>query len=128
VLEGLQARGIRLAVLFGAYGRTRDLAIGRSKIILNLHQFDTAQLEQVRLSYLLNNRCFVVSEKAEGNPYGEGVVFRDYDGLIETCEHYLRPDMEAERARIAEAGYASLKAISTLTCLRAALERFKILH
>ncbi len=124
VLDALAARA-RLQVLFASYGEHRDQAIARSKIVLNVHQFDTSQLEQVRLSYLLNNRCFVVSESSEGNPYSDGVVFSDYDKIVDCCISYLRPEMDAERARIAEAGYARLREIPIVANIRAELEQLE---
>ncbi len=125
VLERLRERGIDVRVLFGAYGPARDREIARAKIVLNMHQFETAQLEQIRLAYLLNNRCFVVSETADGNPYGEGLVFCDYDRLADCCADYLRPGMEAERERIALAGHAALQVVPTLDAIRDALSRLR---
>ncbi len=121
VLESLSSR-CQLRVGFGAYGNDRDQVIARSKIVLNLHQFETAQLEQVRISYLLNNRCFVVSEISENNPYSDGLVFRNYDQIAECCLEYLQPEMEAERTRIAEIGYEKLREIPMVENIRAELE------
>jgi len=121
VLDALAAR-VRLEVIFGAYGRERDQAIARSKIVLNLHQFDTSQLEQVRLSYLLNNHCFVISESSGSNPYGDGVVFSDYDRIVESCISHLRPEMDLARAGIADAGYGKLQEIPMVANIRSALE------
>jgi hypothetical protein len=124
VLQELQDRGHRVQALFGVYGPARDQLIGRSKIVLNLHQFETSQLEQVRIAYLLNNRCFVVSEAADCNPYGNGVVFCAREQLADCCASFLRPGMEAERERIARTGYANLKALPMKERLRSALEAF----
>jgi len=121
VLDALAAR-VRLKVIFGVYGGERDQTIARSKIVLNLHQFDTSQLEQVRISYLLNNRCFVISESSEGNPYQDGLVFSDYDKIADCCTSYLRPEMDSERARVAEAGYVKLREIPMISNIRSELE------
>jgi hypothetical protein len=125
VVETLRDRGAGIETVTG-YGPRRDEAIARSKIVLNLHQFETTQLEQVRLSYLLNNRCFVVSESAESNPYGDGVLFSEYDHIVDCCISYLRPEMESRRAEVADAGYASLKAIPTVAGVRTALQRLGV--
>ncbi|MGC2160578.1 MAG: hypothetical protein WA634_01595, partial [Silvibacterium sp.] len=124
VLDALSARGVRLVAAFGAYGPQRDQAISRSKIVLNLHQFDISQLEQLRISYLLNNRCFVLSESPPSDLYRDGVAFSDYEKIVDCCISYLRAEMDAERARVAEAGYAKLKQIPTLASIRSALEPF----
>jgi hypothetical protein len=121
VLEALSSR-CKLRVGFGAYGHDRDQIIARSKIVLNLHQFETSQLEQVRISYLLNNRCFVVSEAAESNPYCDGLVFCAHDRVAECCLDYLKPGMEIELARIAELGYQRLREIPMVGNIRSELE------
>jgi len=121
VLAALHARGLRVEVLFGTYGLARDRQIARAKVVLNVHQFDTPHLEEMRLAYLLNNRCFVVSETSDRDPYGGGVVFCDYDGLVDCCMSFLGPGMEPERDRIAGAGYAALKGLSTVESIRSAL-------
>ena len=124
ILEEMKGRGLRVQALWGVYGPARDQLIGRSKIVLNLHQFETSQLEQVRIAYLLNNRRFVISEVADCNPYGDGVVFCAREQLADCCASYLRPGMEAERERVARTGYANLKALPMNECLRSALEGF----
>jgi hypothetical protein len=121
VLRELERRGCRAQVLFGTYGSARDQFIARSKIILNMHQFETSQLEQVRLTYLLNNRRFVISESADENPYGDGVVYCPYADLAACCESYLHPEKAKERARIAQRGYEALKAIPMADRLKEAL-------
>ena len=78
------------------------LLIARSKIVLNVHSFDTPILEQVRISYLLNNARFVISEGPAGQ-FEEMIVVGDYDQLPELCERYLTD--EPERRKIAETGF-----------------------
>ena len=80
LLAELQSRGLACRGLFRCYGRDRDVLIGRARIVLNMHQFKTSQLEQVRISYLLNNRCFVISETADCDPYGGGVIYCTSEG------------------------------------------------
>lgn len=113
IVEELRRRGFKAELLFGAYGAVRDSYIARTKVQLNIHQFETSQLEQLRLSYLLNNKRFVVSEATADNPYGDGVVFCKYEEIVERCEYYLKPGMDLERKRIAELGYDHLKRIPT---------------
>ncbi len=54
--------GLNCKHLFDVYGDERDHWIGRSKIILNMHAYDTSPFEIVRVSYLLANKRFVLSE------------------------------------------------------------------
>ncbi len=97
----------RTEILFGVYGKERDTYIARSKIVLNIHFYPMQIMEQVRLSYLLNNKCFIISEYSSHNPYGDGIATAKYDELIDMCEYYLtRPD---ERYVVAERGYCLFK-------------------
>lgn len=123
LLQSMQNSGLKVEPLFGVYGPERDQRIARAKIVLNLHQFAASQLEQVRVSFLLNNRCFVISEASDCNPYGGGVVFAPYDGLVDCCQKYLATGMEAERERVSQLGYTALKAIPMLDKLGVALDR-----
>lgn len=108
VLHQIGSRGMVLRTLFNVYGPDRDQWIGRSKIALNLHYYDTQIPEQVRLSYLLNNGCFVISEGP--SPYSGGLVTGDPDQIPEMCAYYLnRPQ---ERREIAYQGHQLLPAMT----------------
>jgi hypothetical protein len=126
VLEELKSRDVAVHWLFGCYGLERDEFIGRAKIILNMHQFEMKHLEQIRISYLLNNRCFVVSEESDSRIYGEGVVFCEYEQIADTCASFLRPENEIERNRIAELGYQNLRAIPMKSKIKEALEAVSV--
>ena len=81
----------------------RDATIARSKVVLNIHQYPAQIMEQPRVSYLLNNRRFVVSEEAVVNPYAGVLTTAPFDGLVDCCLRYLNDP--AGRDRMAEAGY-----------------------
>ena len=106
VLQALHDAGANVIPVFGVYGAARDALIARSKIVLNLHLYDAKVFEIVRVSYLLANRCFVISERgsdpAGEQPYAEGVGFADYPALAQTCLQYLGDP--AGRARVAQRG------------------------
>ncbi|HBF34178.1 TPA: hypothetical protein DDW35_06405 [Candidatus Sumerlaeota bacterium] len=90
VLEKLE-RWHKVKALFNVYGKNRDAAIAQSKMILNVHYYESQLLEQVRISYLVNNQRFVVSEgPAEADYFGNAVAFADYDALEETCGLWLK--------------------------------------
>src|SRR6185503_16080302 len=108
VIDELRARGVRAEAVFGAYGVVRDQLISVSRLILNLHYYEAKVFEIVRVSYLLANRCVVVSERGadpdEEAEFESGVAFADYTDLADRCVDLLaRPD---ERARLADAGHA----------------------
>lgn len=71
------------------WGKDFKDALGRSKILLNIHQYDTpTPLEQPRISYALNNRCFVISETSIDNPYNN-LAICTYANLIKETLYYL---------------------------------------
>jgi len=86
--------------LFGVYGSKRDEFIGRAKIVLNIHHYSSQMLETVRLSYLLNNRVFIISENSSENPYSElDIEFSSYDEIIPRCSYFLKNDRIREQKR-----------------------------
>ena len=92
---------LNLKVLEGIYGKERDEWIARSKAILNLHSYDRPLFEAVRISYLLNNRCAVISEPSEGELY-EGIPTlrfseESYHSLKESLEEPMKLRSLAER-------------------------------
>jgi hypothetical protein len=103
----------KVKTLFGVYGRERDEFIGRSKILLNIHYYSTKIFEAVRVSYLLNNRCCVVSEESSVYPYaGVNIPLVAYDALPEKCLDILDKgeDGAASYKSIGEASYSEFKA------------------
>jgi hypothetical protein len=121
LLETIRASGATVARGFDLYGEARDSVMARAKIHLNIHAWDDLPaLETIRLSLLLANRCFVISETGDHNPYGDGIVSAGYDALAATCLDYLgrSPD---ERRAIAGRGHGILRARPMTEGLRAAL-------
>lgn len=111
VLRELTRRGLRVKHLFGVYGAARDAWIARSRVVLNMHYFDAKVFEAVRVTYLLANRRFVVSERGtdlrEEADFSGGLVFSDYDALADACERYVA--QPAERQGIADAGFELMR-------------------
>lgn len=126
MLDALRAEGVNVVTLFGAYGDLLRDHVRRAKIILNLHAWSgLSVLETVRLSYLLANRCFVVSEVADHNPYGDGVVYAEPDQLVETCKLYLGARAD-QRDAVAAAGYLAFRRSDMVTDLRRAIAELPI--
>lgn len=121
IIEALRAEGVVVETPFGVYGDERNRLIARAKINLNIHQDDGWHtLEEFRLGLLLANRCFIISETADHNPYSDGVVFCDYQDLVKTCLHYLA--LPEERRRIANRGYEHFSQQLLLPRLTAVLQ------
>lgn len=110
ILQQLHNKGFIVKTLFGVYGEERDAFIARSKIVLNIHFYESKVLEIVRIFYLLANKRFVISEKGNDraleDPICDGLVFVDYGNIVEACEKYLKED--ALRNEIAEKGFSRI--------------------
>jgi hypothetical protein len=93
VLEYLKKRGYAVEVIFGVYGRKRDEYISRSRIVLNIHYYEANIFEAVRVSYLLNNEVFVVSEHSQFYPWKKvPLQLVSYEKLTEACEYWLNEE------------------------------------
>ena len=87
--------------LTGCYGEARDQFIARSKVVLNLHYYDSKVFEIVRVSYLLSNFKAVVAECGTGTSIDPDLLQAlravPYDGLVEACVALVQ-DETARRA------------------------------
>ena len=118
LIEDLKSRGLVAVDLQAAFGEFRNRHISRSKIVLNVHAWDNlSALETVRISFLLANRSFVISEDGDHNPYGDGVVFAPYRDLGRLCAEYARQPAHI-REQVAERGYLEIRKIDMITILR----------
>lgn len=110
VLQGLVDRGIKLKVLSGVYGNERDQWIGRSKVILNHHFYESQIFEIVRVFYLLTNAKPVVAEVNDGTTiedrFRDGVVAAPYDQLVDTVCNLVN-----DETRLKEQGEKAFQSI-----------------
>jgi acetyltransferase-like isoleucine patch superfamily enzyme/SAM-dependent methyltransferase len=129
ILHQLQDRGIKVATLFGVYGPERDKVIARAKIVLNIHFYEAKVFEIVRVSYLLANQKFVISEQSPNDPdtdfLDQGLVFVPYEELVETCVKWLE-DREGRDA-IAQQGFQLMSQRDITHSLSQALENSEIM-
>lgn len=111
VLNELVQAGVKVVHLFGVYGRERDVAIGRSKMVINLHHYDSGIFEIVRVSYLLANRVCVLTEgdieDPDLGPFIGGLAIEPYSRLVERCRALLAAPQEREM--LAERGFEIMK-------------------
>jgi hypothetical protein len=105
--------------VFGVYGKERDKLIARSKIILNIHHNKSEIMQQVRIFYLLINKCFVISEDCTWNPYGDGIITVPYDQLVEQTLSWLKKDKEREL--IAAKGFEKIQTINSCELIKNSL-------
>lgn len=107
IIDSLEAKGVKVKVLFGVYGQQRDHYISRAKIVLNLHFYEAQVFEIVRISYLLANRKFIISEKGcnaeEEKEFSSGLILANYNQLVDHCLYYLKQPQKREE--IAQQGF-----------------------
>jgi len=89
------------------YGADRDAWIRRSKVVVNIHFYEANVAEQVRVSYLINNRRCVVSETSEWDPMAELCVTAPYQHLAQTCIDVVKND--DRRSEIAQAAFEAFR-------------------
>jgi hypothetical protein len=122
-IRQLASEGLNAVAQFGLYGETRDALLARAKIVLNIHFYQAKVFEIVRVSYLLANGRFVVSEHGhdteEEARFATGLAFTDYTKITDTCHHYLQHT--AERRAHAETGRALMHAHPATDILRPAI-------
>ncbi len=125
IIDGLQARGLEVVSLFDVYGAERDASIARAKVVLNLHFYDSAIFEVVRVSYLLANGICVLSEGDEGDPdvapFRGGLAICSYADLVERCAALVTD--EATRTTVANVGQERMMARRQADLLREAMGR-----
>jgi hypothetical protein len=99
ILNALRDAGVKVRAQFGVYGRERDELIGRAKVILNIHFYETKVFEIVRVSYLLANSKAVVTESSPHMEDGlaDSVRSLPYDSLVEGCLSLLGNEPERRR-------------------------------
>ncbi|MEU6063256.1 hypothetical protein ABZ864_01780 [Streptomyces sp. NPDC047082] len=122
-IRQLASEGFNAVARFGVYGEARDALLARAKIVLNIHFYEAKVFEIVRVSYLLANGRFVVSEHGcdteEEARLASGLAFTDYAKIADTCRHYIqRAD---ERRTRAEAGRALMRSNPATDFLRPAI-------
>jgi hypothetical protein len=83
IISEIEESGIKVHQAFDVWGPARDELIARAKVVLNLHYYEAAIFEQVRVSYLLNNGVKVVSEDSPFVPYGVATVPTSFALMID---------------------------------------------
>lgn len=93
IIDGLLAEGVEVYKAFNVYGKERDDLIARSKIVLNIHQYDHSAFEIFRCAHLMANRKCVVSEESKDEElddlYEDCVAFCETDRIFDRCRDLL---------------------------------------
>ena len=105
IIDALKAANLNVVNVFGVYGAERDALISRSKIVLNIHFYDSKIFEIARISYLLSNGVCVVSETGNDpieSEFKNSLVLTEYDDIVSTCVSLVNDSKT--RKSIAEIG------------------------
>jgi hypothetical protein len=105
VLRELEAMGLRVEVVQGAYGIELAPAVRRAKLVLHIHYYESALFPVARVVQPVMMGVPIVCESSvfsELNDWSHsGIVFADYAHLAETCRDLVdAPDRMAQRARL----------------------------
>jgi hypothetical protein len=106
VLRELEAMGLRIEVVAGAYGAELAPAIRRAKLVLHVHYYERALFPVARFAQPVMMGVPIVCETSVFSEHGDwshsGIVFADYRHLADTCHDLLdSPDRPARRAQMA---------------------------
>ena len=113
VISQLTSMGLNVQAVFGVYGPELSVLIHRSKLVLNMHYYDSSVFEAVRVIPLLASRVAVVSEKSvDDDDYKylnqtSGILVTDYDKLAFVCKQLV--ENADDRECLSDTGYANVK-------------------
>jgi hypothetical protein len=103
ILDGLEARGLKVKALFGVYGKERDEWVEHSKLVLNHHYYESQIFEIVRVFYLLTNSVAVVGEVNNTTVidpiYQDGIYASRYEDLISHCVELVNNQVLREQVQ-----------------------------
>ena len=110
IINKLKDRKINVKTLFGVYGKERDDLIAKSKLILNMHMYDSKIFEIVRVFYLLSNSIPVISEVGSDTKFNNYFLDLICKSTYENIEKNIIYLLENDKKRI-ELGENGLNAI-----------------
>jgi hypothetical protein len=124
IIDSMRASGLNVQTLFGVYGPQRDRYIERSKVVLNIHYYDSKIFEIVRVFYLMNNSkavlCEVDEETSIDPAYSGGFVGSAYQDLVEICVSLVGD--ENQRTSLEQSALATIKRLPQAEILEALLD------
>ena len=111
IIDKLIEKNIKVKCLFGVYGKDRDDWIAKSKLVLNMHMYDSKIFEIIRVFYLMTNGIPVVAEYDDktkiNNNFLMGIKTASYNKLVEMIVHLV--NNENEREKLGDKGLFEIK-------------------
>ena len=126
IIRELEKLNLKVVALYKVFGSELDHYIARSKVVVNIHYYETKIFEIIRVSYLLTNRKAVVSEatpETEIDPdLRNAIIGVSYDELADACQKLVHDDdlrhIQEEKA------HTIFSARSQVDCMKPALDAF----
>jgi hypothetical protein len=89
IVEQLRNIGYRVIYIHNIYGDKRDIIIGKSKILLNIHAHDTRMCyESIRCERWRFANMTIISENCDEDILN-GIIVCTYDKVVNTCKEVL---------------------------------------
>ena len=110
IINKLKDRKINVKTLFGVYGKERDDLIAKSKLILNMHMYESKIFEIVRVFYLLSNSIPVLTEVGSDTKFNNDFLDLICKSTYENIEKNIIYLLENDKKRI-ELGENALNTI-----------------
>jgi hypothetical protein len=124
ILNGLRERGVSVEAVAGAYGWELTPAIRRARIVLHVHFYETRLFPVSRILQPVASEVPVVCETSVCPALSDwsrsGIVFADYDGLVEACVDLLASPQRRQES--AQRSLRHARGIDSTGPLRALLE------
>lgn len=104
ILTALKMEGLSVCLLNNLYGQSRDEHIARSKIVLNLHYYESQIFEIIRVFYLLTNAVPVVGEvnltTSIPEKFKDAIKGVEYGDLVSACKLMVQDeDLRKQQAQ-----------------------------
>ncbi|TPL95893.1 hypothetical protein FJ960_27180 [Mesorhizobium sp. B2-3-11] len=123
ILDEMRSRGLHVEAVYNVFGDRLDGLIARSRVVLNLHFYDSGQLEIIRIFDLLANKRVVVSEVNAGEQVDADLdgafVAATYENLVDVTEALVNDPVR--RHKVAAAGFEAFSQRSAKKILLEAL-------
>jgi len=98
ILKDLLDKGLNVAYAMEAFGKEREVIIEHSKLILNLHYYPEASVEQLRIYSALSKGKLVISEPSQ-DPLPIALYTEQ---IYETCVEWLHKSKEEREQKAVE--------------------------
>jgi hypothetical protein len=107
LVRRLEDAGMRVEVVAGAYGIELAPAVQRARLVLHMHYYDTGLFPVARVLQPVANGVPVVCETSVFSQLSDwsrsGILFADYEQLVEACRRLLdSPREQAARVKAAQ--------------------------